>query len=79
MASEYTANYELPIWAAGDAFLRTEFNDANQKVEGALTELDGRIGDSCPGNGYQLTLSLRQPCPVVCQHRVISLRQTAYE
>ena len=46
MASNYTENYQLPIWAAGDAFLRTEFNDANQKVEGALTELDGRIGDN---------------------------------
>lgn len=36
MASNYTTNYELPIWAAGDAFLREEFNDANQKIDGAL-------------------------------------------
>ena len=36
MASNYTTNYELPIWAADDAFLRTRFNDANQKIDAAL-------------------------------------------
>ena len=36
MASNYTTNYGLPIWAADDAFLRTEFNDANQKIDAAL-------------------------------------------
>ena len=36
MASNYTTNYELPLWAADDAFLRTEFNDANQKIDAAL-------------------------------------------
>ena len=36
MASNYTTNYELPIWAADDAFLRTEFNEANQKIDAAL-------------------------------------------
>ena len=43
MAANYTTNYQLPIWAAGDAFLRTEFNDAHEKIEDALTELDGKI------------------------------------
>ena len=38
MASNYTTNYELPLWAADDAFLRTEFNDAHEKIEDALTE-----------------------------------------
>ena len=36
MASNYTTNYQLPLWAADDAFLRTEFNDANQKIDAAL-------------------------------------------
>ena len=36
MASNYTTNYELPIWAAEDSFLRTEFNDANQKIDTAI-------------------------------------------
>ena len=42
MASEYTANYELPIWAADDAFLREEFNEANQKIDGALAGKAGK-------------------------------------
>ena len=36
MASNYTENYQLPLWAADDAFLRTEFNDANEKIDAAL-------------------------------------------
>ena len=55
MASNYTTNYELPIWAADDAFLRTEFNDTNQKVEDALTEIAAGvpkiIHGSYTGNG----------------------------
>ena len=38
MASNYTENYQLPIWAADDAFLRTEFNDAHEKIDGAIWE-----------------------------------------
>ena len=38
MASNYTTNYELPIWAASDSFLRTEFNDANQKIDAAIAQ-----------------------------------------
>ena len=37
MASNYTTNYELPLWEPQDSFLRTEFNDANQKIDTALT------------------------------------------
>ena len=36
MASNYTENYQLPIWAADDAFLRTEFNEANEKIDAAI-------------------------------------------
>ena len=36
MASNYTTNYELPLWEPQDSFLRTEFNDANQKIDTAL-------------------------------------------
>ena len=39
MASNYTTNYELPIWAAEDSFLRTEFNEANQKIDTAIAEV----------------------------------------
>ena len=38
MASNYTENYQLPLWAADDAFLRTEFNDAHEKIDVALKE-----------------------------------------
>ena len=38
MASNYTENYQLPLWAADDAFLREEFNDANQKIDAAICE-----------------------------------------
>ena len=38
MASNYTEHYELPIWDAGDSFLRTEFNEAHQKIDAALAE-----------------------------------------
>ena len=38
MASSYTTNYQLPIWAASDSFLRTEFNDANQKIDAAIAQ-----------------------------------------
>ena len=43
MASNYTENYQLPLWAADDAFLRTEFNDAHEKIEDALTEMAAKI------------------------------------
>lgn len=38
MASNYTSNYNLPLWAAEDDFLRTEFNEAHQKIDAALGE-----------------------------------------
>ena len=36
MASSYTTNYELPLWEPQDSFLRTEFNEAHQKIDAAL-------------------------------------------
>ena len=36
MASNYTTNYELPLWEPQDSFLRTEFNEANQKIDAAI-------------------------------------------
>ncbi len=45
MATNYTENYQLPIWAAGDAFLRTEFNEANEKIDAALGVLAQSMGN----------------------------------
>ena len=45
MASNYTENYQLPIWAADDAFLRTEFNEANEKIDAALGVLAQSMGN----------------------------------
>jgi hypothetical protein len=36
MSSNYTTNYNLPIWEKDDAFLRTEFNECNEKIDSAL-------------------------------------------
>ena len=36
MASNYTSNYNLCQWAAGDRVLRTEFNADNAKIDAAL-------------------------------------------
>ena len=39
MASAYTTRLQLNQWAAGDKFLREEFNRDNQRVEAACAEL----------------------------------------
>ena len=36
MASNYTANYGLCQWEPGDKFLREEFNQDNEKLDGAI-------------------------------------------
>ena len=36
MASNYTEHYQLPLWEPEDAFLREEFNEANEKIDIAL-------------------------------------------
>ena len=42
MASNYTMNYQLNQWEAGDQVLRTEFNQDNQKIDTALAGLAGQ-------------------------------------
>ena len=39
VASNYTTNYQLNQWEAGDQVLRTEFNQDNQKIDTALAGL----------------------------------------
>ena len=39
VASNYTTNYQLNQWEAGDQVLRTEFNQDNQKIDAALAGL----------------------------------------
>ena len=39
----YTTSYQLPQWVDSDRILRTDFNDAFQKLETALTGLDSQI------------------------------------
>ena len=67
MATNYTENYQLPIWAANDAFLREEFNDAHEKIEDARTEMAAKIpriaagsykgtGEYASGSGFTKTL-----------------------
>lgn len=38
--AEKTANYQLNQWAASDAFLRTDFNADNAKIDAALHTLE---------------------------------------
>ena len=40
MASNYTENYGLCQWEAGDSFVRTEFNADNAKLDAALKDLE---------------------------------------
>ena len=59
MASNYTENYQLPLWAADDAFLRTEFNDANEKIDAALGTIPKVESGSYTGDG---TYGADNPC-----------------
>ena len=43
VASNYTTNYQLNQWEAGDQVLRTEFNQDNQKIDTALKTHDDAI------------------------------------
>ena len=50
MASNYTTNYQLNQWEAGDQVLRAEFTQDNQKIDAALaglatknTQLEGAV------------------------------------
>ena len=63
MATNYTENYQLPLWAADDSFLRTEFNDANQKIDGAIKAVENKIymgmflGDGTYGVNHPTTFT----------------------
>ena len=52
MASNQTSNYGLNQWEATDQVLRTEFNDDNQKIDGALA---GKGNCQIVYGGYQAT------------------------
>lgn len=72
MASNYTGHYQLNQWEAGDKVLRTDFNEDNLKIDGALAEgaaalelvkasalkiaAGSYIGDGRYGRGAPLTL-----------------------
>ena len=43
MASNYTTNYQLNQWEAGDQVLRTEFNQDNQKIDAAIKGVDQKV------------------------------------
>ena len=43
MASNYTTNYELPLWEPQDSFLRTEFNEAYQKIDAAIKAVEEAV------------------------------------
>ena len=43
MASNYTEHYGLCQWEAGDPFIRTDFNQDNQKIDAALAGHDGAL------------------------------------
>lgn len=45
MPSNYTPNYQLSQWEAGDAVLREDFNADNRKIEKALNERSYRVID----------------------------------
>ena len=55
MASNYTTNYELPLWEPQDSFLRTEFNEAHQKVDDAL----GTMADKKALDTLQAQMALK--------------------
>ena len=67
MASNYTTNYELPLWEPQDSFLRTEFNDANQKIDAGLTAANAErihVGSYTGDGSSNRTIQL--PCTPSC-------------
>ena len=80
MASNHTENYQLPLWGADDAFLRTEFNDAHEKIEDALTEITAgvpriAVGSYTPGTlaadvPYHVSLGFRPKAVLIWVNQV---------
>ena len=55
MASNYTTNYGLCQWEAGDQFVRSEFNQDNAKIDAALGRTESMAETAVHGL-YNLTL-----------------------
>ena len=45
MATNHTTNYQLNQWEATDQVLRTDFNQDNAKIDGALAGLAGTLAE----------------------------------
>lgn len=48
--AQYTPNYGLHQWEAGDSFLRTDFNEDHARIDAAL----GRTARSAEASAYNL-------------------------
>ena len=55
MSTNYTANYQLCQWEAGDQVLRTEFNQDNQKIDAAIKGVDQKLDTSIQTVQQQIT------------------------
>ena len=72
MATNYTENLALCLWAADDPVLRTEFNADHRKIDAAITDLKISIGvlEDYDGSAA-VTVSLgRQPRMVIVGNKV---------
>ena len=47
MATNHTTNYQLNLWEPEDSFLREEFNENSQKIDGALGALAQELETTC--------------------------------
>ena len=56
MASNYTTNYQLNQWEAGDQVLRTDFNQDNQKIDAALKSQADSIAANAATLAEQATM-----------------------
>ena len=63
MASNYTTNYQLNQWEAGDQVLRTEFNQDNQKIDAALKTNADAIAAETAARAVETGRPPRHPRP----------------
>ena len=65
MASNYTTNYQLNQWEAGDQVLRTEFNQDNQKIDAALkTNADAIAAETAARAALAETMAGKGNCQI---------------
>ena len=57
MASNYTENYGLCQWEAGDSFVRTEFNQDNARIDAALKDLEDTKAEQAALSSLSATVS----------------------